>query len=175
MPDTTPSSRTVLVTGATSCIGLETARQLGDRGTTVLLHGRISEEARAAADCLVTTAGIDADRLCTVGADFTRLDEVKTMAAHVVAEHPHLPASLAADVPCSSFIATPISVTNMTGLRASVTGLSLRSAAGRARHSCCGSSRPAPIRRVGVPSGGCAASAGFSRTGAGAAIRSAPA
>ncbi|MFD3478185.1 SDR family NAD(P)-dependent oxidoreductase [Streptomyces sp. NPDC058695] len=90
MSDTTLSSRTVLVTGATSGIGLETARQLAERGATVLLHGRTAEEARAAADRLVATAGIDAGRLCTVGADFTRLDEVETMAARVVAEHPHL-------------------------------------------------------------------------------------
>ncbi|MFG2517777.1 SDR family NAD(P)-dependent oxidoreductase [Streptomyces sp. NPDC048527] len=90
MSDTTLSSRTVLVTGATSGIGLETARQLAERGATVLLHGRTAEEARAAADRLVATAGIEAGRLCTVGADFTRLDEVETMAARVVAEHPHL-------------------------------------------------------------------------------------
>lgn len=80
MPDTTLSSRTLLVTGATSGIGLETARQLAERGATVLLHGRTAEEARAAADRLVATAGIDADLLCTMGADFTRLDEVETMA-----------------------------------------------------------------------------------------------
>lgn len=60
MSDTTLSSRTVLVTGATSGIGLETARQLAERGATVLLHGRTAEEARAAADRLVATAGIDA-------------------------------------------------------------------------------------------------------------------
>ncbi|MFF2511155.1 SDR family NAD(P)-dependent oxidoreductase [Streptomyces sp. NPDC058086] len=82
--------RTVLVTGATSGIGLETARQLAERGATVLLHGRTAEEARAATDRLIATAGLDADRLRPVAADFTHLDEVESLANHVVAQHPHL-------------------------------------------------------------------------------------
>jgi NAD(P)-dependent dehydrogenase (short-subunit alcohol dehydrogenase family) len=90
MPESTLSSRTVLVTGATSGIGLETARLLAERGNTVLLHGRSAEEARAAADRLVATAGIDADRLCTYAADSACLDEVESLAHKVVTEHPHL-------------------------------------------------------------------------------------
>jgi NAD(P)-dependent dehydrogenase (short-subunit alcohol dehydrogenase family) len=84
------SSRTVLVTGATSGIGLETARLLAERGATVLLHGRTAEEARAAADRLIATAGVDAARLHPYGSDFARLEEVEAMAERVVAEHPHL-------------------------------------------------------------------------------------
>ncbi|WP_369226921.1 SDR family NAD(P)-dependent oxidoreductase [Streptomyces sp. R39] len=90
MSDTTLSSRTVLVTGATCGIGYETARQLAGRGATVLLHGRTTEDARAAADALVATADVAADRLSTYAADFTRLDEVETLAHKVVAEHTHL-------------------------------------------------------------------------------------
>ncbi|WP_406362601.1 SDR family NAD(P)-dependent oxidoreductase [Streptomyces sp. NBC_00715] len=90
MPDSTLSSRTALVTGATSGIGYETARQLAERGATVLLHGRTAEEARAAADRLIVTAGIEAGRLRTYAADFTHLDEVESLARRVVAEHPHL-------------------------------------------------------------------------------------
>ncbi|MCX5095271.1 SDR family NAD(P)-dependent oxidoreductase [Streptomyces sp. NBC_00365] len=70
--------------------GLETARQLAERGATLLLHGRTAEEARAAADRLIATAGIDADQLRPVAADFTHLDEVESLANCVVAEHPHL-------------------------------------------------------------------------------------
>ncbi|MGW7041371.1 SDR family NAD(P)-dependent oxidoreductase [Streptomyces avermitilis] len=90
MSDSDLSSRTALVTGATSGIGLETARQLAERGATVLLHGRTPEEARAAADHLVATTGIDATQLCSFAADFTRLDEVESLANRVVTEHPRL-------------------------------------------------------------------------------------
>ncbi|MEU1406402.1 SDR family NAD(P)-dependent oxidoreductase [Streptomyces sp. NPDC005728] len=90
MSDSPLSSLAVLVTGATSGIGYETARQLAERGATVLLHGRTAEEARAAADRLVATAGIDGGHLCAFAADFSRLDEVETLAHRVVAEHPQL-------------------------------------------------------------------------------------
>ncbi|BDM70778.1 dehydrogenase [Streptomyces nigrescens] len=84
------SSRTVLVTGATSGIGYETSRLLAERGATVLVHGRTAEEAQAATDKLVATAGVNAAQLCGFAADFTRLEEVEAMARRVVAEHPHL-------------------------------------------------------------------------------------
>ncbi|MER6567853.1 SDR family NAD(P)-dependent oxidoreductase [Streptomyces sp. NPDC001093] len=90
MSNSTLSSRTVLVTGATSGIGHETARQLAERGATVLLHGRTAEKARASADRLISSAGVDGGQLCTCAADFARLDEVETFARKVVAEHPHL-------------------------------------------------------------------------------------
>ncbi|MFE4016644.1 SDR family NAD(P)-dependent oxidoreductase [Streptomyces sp. NPDC059101] len=84
------SSRTVLVTGATSGIGFETARRLAERDATVLVHGRTAEEAQAATDRLIATAGIDASQLCAFSADFTALEEVEAMARRVIAEHPRL-------------------------------------------------------------------------------------
>jgi NAD(P)-dependent dehydrogenase (short-subunit alcohol dehydrogenase family) len=83
------ASRTVLVTGATSGIGYETARQLAGLGATVLVHGRTAEETRSAVDRLGAD-GVPEDRLCAFSADFTRLEEVEQLARRVVAEHPHL-------------------------------------------------------------------------------------
>ncbi|WP_159477426.1 SDR family NAD(P)-dependent oxidoreductase [Streptomyces caniferus] len=84
------SSRTVLVTGATAGIGFETARQLAERGATVLVHGRTAQEAQAATDRLIATAGIDGAQLCGFDADFTYLEEVEAMARRVLVEHPRL-------------------------------------------------------------------------------------
>jgi NAD(P)-dependent dehydrogenase (short-subunit alcohol dehydrogenase family) len=89
MFDTAFSSRIILITGATSGTGYETARQLAERGATVLLHGRNAEEARAA-DRLVTMADIPASRLRTYAADFAYLEEVEALARRVITEHPHL-------------------------------------------------------------------------------------
>ncbi|GLF95423.1 SDR family NAD(P)-dependent oxidoreductase [Streptomyces yaizuensis] len=80
----------MLVTGATSGIGLETARLLAERGSTVLLHGRTPGEARAAADRVTATAGVPEHRLRAFHADFSRLGEVAAMARAVLAEHPRI-------------------------------------------------------------------------------------
>ena len=90
MSSSSLSGRTVLVTGATSGIGHQTARLLAERGSTVLLHGRTAEEAHAAVDRLVTLSDVSTERLCAFGADFSRLEEVEQFAARVLAEHPHL-------------------------------------------------------------------------------------
>ncbi|MEU1598024.1 SDR family NAD(P)-dependent oxidoreductase [Streptomyces sp. NPDC005708] len=84
------SPRTVLITGATSGIGLETARQLAERGATVLMHGRTAEETQAAVDRLVATTRIEEAQLRAYVADFARLEEVEALADRVVREHPHL-------------------------------------------------------------------------------------
>ncbi|WP_407835824.1 SDR family NAD(P)-dependent oxidoreductase [Streptomyces sp. DSM 116496] len=84
------SGRAVMVTGATSGIGYETARLLAECGATVLLHGRTPDEARAAVKRLLATADIDAELLRPCAADFTRLDEVERLANRVVTGHQYL-------------------------------------------------------------------------------------
>lgn len=85
------ASRTVLVTGATSGIGLEAARQVAERGAVVLVHGRTAEEARVAVDRLIaTSADVQRVQLHAVSADFAHLDEVAELAQRVVAEYPRL-------------------------------------------------------------------------------------
>lgn len=84
------SGRTIMVTGATSGIGYETARQLAESGATVLLHGRTPEEARSAVRRLLATADVDAELLRPCAADFTRLDEVERLASRVITGHPYL-------------------------------------------------------------------------------------
>ncbi|MFF5126542.1 SDR family NAD(P)-dependent oxidoreductase [Streptomyces syringium] len=84
-----PTPRTVLVTGATSGIGWETARLLVDRGDTVIVHAPDQASGDDAITRLVT-AGADTLRLRLAVADFTRLDEVRAMAARIADEHPVL-------------------------------------------------------------------------------------
>ncbi|WP_116214766.1 SDR family NAD(P)-dependent oxidoreductase [Streptomyces olivoreticuli] len=90
MSSVVPSaSRTVLVTGATSGIGWETARLLAGQGHTVIVHAPDAASGREAVDRM-TAAGADAARLRLAVADFSRLDEVRGMAARVADEHPAL-------------------------------------------------------------------------------------
>ncbi|WP_030663817.1 SDR family NAD(P)-dependent oxidoreductase [Streptomyces rimosus] len=84
-----PASRSVLVTGATTGIGWETARLLAARGDTVIVHAPDQASGDDAIARLVA-AGANVLKLRLAVADFSRLNEVRAMAARVADEHPAL-------------------------------------------------------------------------------------
>ena len=81
-------SKTILVTGSTDGIGLETAKVLHGQGHTELLHGRNAQKLAAAREAvLAATGGGDVD---TYQADFSRLADVARLADEVSAKHSKL-------------------------------------------------------------------------------------
>jgi NAD(P)-dependent dehydrogenase (short-subunit alcohol dehydrogenase family) len=84
-----PVTRIALVTGATTGIGFETARQLLGTGSRVVLHGPTMIIATKAAARLADL-GVNPDLVEVVAADFTRLDEVRAMADEVADRYGHL-------------------------------------------------------------------------------------
>lgn len=80
--------KTILLTGATDGIGLETARRLVRDGHHLLLHGRNLAKLEKVVTELSAVPGVGPlDRYV---ADLSRLDEVETMARSVLDEHDHI-------------------------------------------------------------------------------------
>src|ERR1700742_639915 len=80
---------TVLVTGATGGIGLETARVLARMGHSVLIHGRDARKGKEAVEVVRAAAPAGAD-IRFLQADFACLAQVRALAAEVVASVPRL-------------------------------------------------------------------------------------
>ena len=78
----TLTSSTVLITGATSGLGLEVAKQLAAKGATVILGGRSAERAEAARQQVADVAGGGAE-VHTALADLASLSEVRRLAAEL--------------------------------------------------------------------------------------------
>ncbi len=80
---------TVLVTGATGGIGLETAEVVARMGHSVLIHGRDPRRGAEAVDRVRAVAATGAD-VRYLKADFASLRQVRDLAAEVVASVPRL-------------------------------------------------------------------------------------
>ncbi|MCF8069886.1 MAG: SDR family NAD(P)-dependent oxidoreductase [Desulfobacterales bacterium] len=80
--------KTILLTGATDGIGLETARMLVSLGHTVLLHGRNPAKLEKVAKTLAALP--DSGRVESYVADLSRMDAVEALAKAVAEKHAKL-------------------------------------------------------------------------------------
>ncbi|MEL7296895.1 MAG: SDR family NAD(P)-dependent oxidoreductase [Pseudomonadota bacterium] len=78
-------TKTILLTGATDGIGLETARRLAVAGHTLLLHGRNAEKLKTTQAMLAALEG--AQRIECYRADLSQLTDVEAMTDAVAAKH----------------------------------------------------------------------------------------
>ncbi|MEM7750561.1 MAG: SDR family NAD(P)-dependent oxidoreductase [Pseudomonadota bacterium] len=81
-------SKTILITGSTDGIGLETAKMLREQGHTVLLHGRSSAKLETTEKTLAALPG-GGDIAC-YQADLSSMQGVETLAAEVANRHTKL-------------------------------------------------------------------------------------
>lgn len=87
---TDASDRTVIVTGATSGIGLSAATTLARMGARVVLVGRDAGKLHALRETLIADAGHD--RIVVQVADLTLQAEVQALAARLIASEPRIDA-----------------------------------------------------------------------------------
>lgn len=80
--------KTILITGATDGIGLETAKQLAAGGHSLLLHGRNPAKLEAARNAIAALPG--SGPVESYVADFSRMSEVAALAGAVAEEHAKL-------------------------------------------------------------------------------------
>lgn len=81
-------SKTILITGATDGIGLETAKILAAQGHTLLLHGRNSDKLEK----VIAALNMAQDIVHGYVADLSDLNSVSQFANQVLAQHKHLDA-----------------------------------------------------------------------------------
>ncbi|GAM72431.1 probable oxidoreductase [Vibrio sp. JCM 19236] len=79
--------KTILLTGATDGIGLETAKMLLEQGHRVLMHGRNPNKLKDVVDSLSQQYP---DQMESFIADLSSMADVKRLASEVLAKHPKL-------------------------------------------------------------------------------------
>ena len=87
------TGRTVLITGATTGIGYETAARLAEEGATLVLAGRSQERMQAAARRIVARAkraGVEQPQVETASLDLASLASVRAFAAAFTRSHAQL-------------------------------------------------------------------------------------
>ncbi|MEO9468757.1 SDR family NAD(P)-dependent oxidoreductase [Parasphingorhabdus sp.] len=77
-------TKTILITGATDGIGLETAKMIAPQGHTLLLHGRNRDKLATAAKSVSAITG--AGEIKTFRADLSVLPEVEALASEIKGE-----------------------------------------------------------------------------------------
>lgn len=79
------ADKVVVITGATSGIGLAAAQMIANAGATLVITGRTAEKNRRARQELVASSGNE--RIFEVAADMGEMDDVRALAAAVLADH----------------------------------------------------------------------------------------
>src|ERR1700757_3830229 len=82
------AEQTILITGATSGLGLALAQALAEKGATVLLHGRDKKRGKVSLDEIRRETGNE--KLQFYCADLASLNETSQLARQVAAEQPRL-------------------------------------------------------------------------------------
>lgn len=86
--DTELQGKTILITGATDGIGKELARMTWKAGANLILHGRNPQKLETLLQDF--GIGLPGQHACTLKADFSRLAEVREMAAQILADIPKI-------------------------------------------------------------------------------------
>ena len=80
--------KTVLITGATDGMGLETVKMLGKEGHNIIIHGRSKAKLDNIKGAL--EAQYPGSTFAAVQADLSLFDDVKQLAVEVKAKYKHL-------------------------------------------------------------------------------------